>query len=163
MKYIVTIIYVFCVALTLTLAGCATGQYDRTITATLQKTEDALVVTPREEGSTVSITSESGIGRATLTRAGKSWSPSILIRLKLNNLESFRMSNGNIRFRTSMKSPAQIPYWKIGKKGKPPHSPDGTLKVPVRRTGEWFEIHVPSEMIQGNPKELYLGWVNEFR
>ncbi len=150
------------VVLMLAVAGCATGPHGQVKTQ-LKKTEDSIAVTTRRDAIVVSVTSKSGIGGATLVRPGETWPTKIVIRLKLNNLESFGMSNGHIRFNTSIKSPGRMPYWKIGRNKKQTDAPDGTLEVLIRRADDWFEIAVPSEMTKGNPEKINFGWINEFR
>jgi hypothetical protein len=151
------------IMLALTLAGCAVRHQGRTVNATLKKTEDSITVTPMTDVTIVSITSKSGIGGATLIRVGESWPSAITVRLKLNNLESFGMSNGYIRFNTSVRSPGVMPYWRVGKNEKQPEQPDGTLEVTIKRTGEWFEIDTPRELMDANATEIDFGWINEFR
>jgi hypothetical protein len=151
------------VVLMLAVAGCASAPRGQAIKTQLKKTEDSVAVTTTRDATVVSVTSKSGIGGATLVRLGETWPTRIVIRLKLNNLESFGMSNGDIRFNTSIRSPGRMPYWKIGRNEKQSDAPDGTLEVPIRRADESFEIAVPSEMTKGNPAKIDFGWINEFR
>ena len=151
------------VVLMFAVAGCATGQHGQAVRTELRKTEDSVAVTTTRDAIVVSVTSKSGIGGATLVRLGEAWPTSIMIRLKLNNLESFGMSNGDIRFNTSIRSPGRMPYWKVGRNEKQSAPPDGTLEVLIRRADEWFDISVPSEMTKGNPERIDFGWINEFR
>lgn len=150
-------------ALILLAVGCTTGQRWRQVKATPGKTEDSVVVTTKRDATVLTVTSKSGIGGATLVRLGETWPTRIVIRLKLNNLESFGMSNGSIQFNTSIKSPGRMPYWKIGKNEKQTDSPDGTLEALIRQADGWFEIAVPSEMTKGNPEKIEFRWINEFR
>lgn len=151
------------IMLALAIAGCAVRHQDPAVSATLKKTEDSITVTSMGDVAIVSVTSKSGIGGATLIRAGESWPPAITVRLKLNNLESFEMNNGYIRFNTSVGSPESVPYWRVGESDKQPAQPEGSLTVAVKRTGEWFEINVPREMVDANATEIGFEWINEFR
>ncbi len=155
--------HVAIVVLMVAVAGCATGQHGQAVRTELKKTEDSVAVTTTRDTIVVSVTSKSGIGGATLVRSGETWPTSIRIRLKLNNLESFGMSNGNIRFNTSIKSPRRTPYWKVGTTEKQAAPPAGTLEVLIRQADEWFEISVPSEMIEGSPEKIDCAWINEYR
>jgi hypothetical protein len=109
------------------------------------------------------VTSRSGIGGATLVRVGKSWPPAVTIRLKLNNLESFTMSNGDIQFNTSIRTSGRVPYCKVGRNERRPDAPDGTLEAPIRRVDGWFEIDVPHVMLEELPEEIDFAWINEYR
>ena len=149
--------------LALAVAGCAARHQYPAVNATVRKTEDSITVTSMANVTIVSVTSKSGIGGATLIRIGESWPPAITVRLKLNNLESFEMNNGYVRFNTSVGSPESVPYWRVGESDKQPGQPEGTLAVSVKRTGEWFEIHVPREMVDANATDIGFEWINEFR
>lgn len=151
------------VMLICTIAACAWGRQRQAVRAEVRKTEDSVAISTKRDATVLSVTSKSGIGEATLVRLGEKWPTDIKIRLKLNNLESFGMSNGNIRFNTSIRSPDRMPYWVMGKNAKQPDAPDGALDVPIRRVDEWFEIDVPPEMIEGNPPTIDFEWINEFR
>jgi hypothetical protein len=156
-------IIMLALAIAVAIAGCAVRHEDPSVNATLKKTEDSITVTSMADATIVSVTSKSGIGGATLIRVGESWPPFIAVRLKLNNLESFEMKNGYIRFTTSVGSPESVPYWRVGKSEKRPGQPEGSLAVSVKRTGEWFEIDVPREMVDANATEIGFEWINEFR
>lgn len=151
------------IMLALAVAGCAVRDRVPAVNATLKKAEDSITVTSTADATIVSVTSKSGIGGATLIRAGESWPASITVRLKLNNLESFEMNNGYIRFNTSVGSPESVPYWRVGESDKQPVQTEGALAVSVNRTGEWFEIDIPREMVDPNATEIGFEWVNEFR
>ena len=150
-------------ALIVVATGAAAGKPDHPIEVTSRKPEDSIAVSATNGTTVVSVISQSGIGGATLRRGGPRWSAPILIRLKLNNLESFDMSNGTIRFNTFARSARVVPYWRIRSDAPRPRAPDGKIDVPIRRTDDGFEIEVPAVMLKGDPKVLEIRWVNEFR
>ncbi len=129
----------------------------------LKKAEDSAVMTSTHNSTVVSVTSKSGIGGARLLRSGDVWPTRLTIRLNLKGLESLRMENGIIHFNTSLKSPRQVPYWKVGKNDRRPETPDGTLEINLQKTEEFIEIVVPAELTAGNPAEIGLGWIDFFR
>jgi hypothetical protein len=129
----------------------------------LKKPGDSAAIAVTGNVMVVSITSETGIGEATLTRTGDKWPARIVIRLGVRSLESFDMQNGIIQFNTSMKSPKQMPYWKIGTNPSPPNSPDGVLDAIVSRAEGVMTITVPKEMMEGNPKTMTVGWIDAYR
>jgi len=163
MRILAIIMLALAIAVAIAIAGCAVQHEDPSVNATLKKTEDSIAVTSMADVTIVSATSKSGIGGATLIRVGESWPPAITVRLKLNNLESFEMNNGYIRFNTSVDGPESVPYWRVGKSEEQPGQPEGTLAVAVKRTGEWFEIDVPREVVDANATEIGFEWINEFR
>jgi hypothetical protein len=141
------------------LAGLPAPQFN----VELKKAEDSAAITSTANAAIVSITSKSGIGGAKLIRTGEEWPNGLTIDLGVKGLESFGMQNGIIHFNTSMKSPKQMPYWKVGKNQERPDKPDGNLEISMTRTNGVIEIVVPKEMTEGNPKEIVFGWIDAFR
>ena len=129
----------------------------------LQKTGDSVETMSTRNSAVITITSKSGAGGASIIRTGKKWPARITIRLNLKNLESFEMENGVIHFSTSLKSPKQVPYWRVGPKKEPAKSPAGTLDVTMASNGKIVKILVPKEMLEGNPQEIRFEWIDEFR
>lgn len=137
----------------------------------LLKTGDAVEITSTRNSAIIAITSRSGIGGGAIIRTGEKWPARITIRLNLTNLESFEMENGIIGFNTSLKSPKQVPYWRVGPNKEPVEppvkspakSPDGTLDVAMAGTGKIVKILVPKEILEGNPQEIRFEWIDEFR
>jgi hypothetical protein len=129
----------------------------------LRKVEDSVEVRWTGTAAVVTISSRSGIGGAKLVRTGDEWPSQLTIRLKLGGLESFRMDNGLIRFSTSLMSPRQTHYWKIGKDEKRAGPPDGTLDVTITKTDEAIEIIIPLPMVKGNPEAIHFTWIDFFK
>ncbi|MDO9263174.1 MAG: hypothetical protein Q7U02_04350 [Desulfosalsimonadaceae bacterium] len=129
----------------------------------LRKTGDAVEITSTRSSAIIAITSKTGIGGAAMIRTGEKWPARITIRLNLTNLESFEMENGVIYFNTSLKSPKQVPYWRVSPKKEPAKSPAGTLDISMASNGKIVKILVPKEMLEGNPQEIRFEWIDEFR
>ena len=126
-------------------AGCLTTRQPP-LKVLVEKDEDSVLITPKSKATILTVTSKTGIGGATIVRGGEQWPPCIVIRLKLNSLESFGMSNGQISFDTSYKSPSRVPYWKVGDKS----SPQGTFEVKIERKRDFLQLVVPKEMLQSD-------------
>lgn len=105
------------------------------IVVVLKKAEDAASVTAQREGVVVAIRSKSGIGGAQLVRQGRAWPKRVTLRLNVKGLESLRMEGGALRFETSRRGPT-------------PHG---------------VALDVPARLLQSNPKEITLAWVDFFR
>ena len=106
------------------------------IVVVLKKAEDAASVTAQREGVVVAIRSKSGIGEARLVRRGRAWPKRVTLRLGVKGLESLRMDDGGaLRFEMSRKGPT-------------PHG---------------VALDVPARLLQRNPKEIALAWVDFFR
>ena len=133
------------------------------LTTELRKTEDSAAITSTQNTSVVKITSKSGIGEAKLVRAAGQWPVHLVIRLNLKGLESLQMDNGTIRVDSSIKSPLQVPYWKIGRKAQDTDEPDGTLELKITQSDGSIEMVVPKEMMAGNPAAIHLAWIDFYR
>ena len=129
----------------------------------LRKTVDTVEITSTRNSAIIAITSKAGIGGASIIRTGEKWPARITIRLNLTNLESFEMENGVIYFNTSLKSPEQVPYWRVSPKKEPAEPPAKTLDVTMASTGKIVKILVPKEMLEGNPQEIRFEWIDELR
>jgi hypothetical protein len=135
-----------------------TALQERILKIELNKTEDSAEIVSIHDTTFVTVTSESGIGEARMTRVRNEWPARITIRLKLGGLESLGMDNGLIHFGTSLYRPKQTAYWRTGKSAS-----DGTLDVRITRTNDAIEILVPGEMMEGNPESIRFAWIDFFR
>ncbi len=140
-------------------AGLSGAPFD----VTLRRAEDAAGITTAGEAVVVTITSKRGIGGAQLIRSGAAWPARLVLRLKLNNLESLKLANGRIRIETSLRSARETPYWKIGAPGGPAAAPAGTLAMTITQTAAGIEVVVPPLLLDGNPPEIVCEWINEYR
>lgn len=129
----------------------------------LKRAEDSAVVTTTRHATTVAITSKSGIGGARLVRAAEGWPTRLIIRLGVRGLESLGMENGNIQFNTALDRRQPVPYWKVGKRDKRPETSEGTLAITMQQLEGAVKIIVPAELIDGNPQEISLKWIDFFR
>lgn len=136
------------------------GTKEAEISVELDKAGDVAEVLYEEGTTVISITSWSGIGGAKLALEDGDWPERLVIRLNLSNLESFGMNNGRIRTHTSLRSPRRVPFWKAGDKKD---RAAGTLECEVVKTESSVEVVVPAEMLRGDPEQIRLSWINEFR
>ena len=147
------------------LAGCATlpEKDPHPITVNLKKAEDTATVVPKKRGTRIHIVSKSGIGEATLVRSGKEWPGSMTICLNLNNVESFKMENGYIRFETTLHGTRHVPYQRLGNSRNPVSPPGEMLEAEFFRKGKWMELKVPVQMTAEAPESITFKWINEYR
>lgn len=117
-----------------------------------------------------------GISNAVLERVDEAWPDSVVLRLHLSGLESFKASNGKTTLGTAVSSPdgkvrlwkdgnedsaldAESPYWVpvriIGSDGKP------TNVIPLK--GGYFEMELPRKFFEDNPKSMTLKWIDFYR
>ena len=128
-----------------------------------------------EADSTIfDINSNFGIDRATITRESEDWPKSILVRLHLNGLESFRVGSGETAVEWSVASTGQnavrMALHKAGDEStldetSPYYSNvrivGGGRKIPLK--GGFFEVPLPAKLFEENPKEITLRWIDFYR
>jgi hypothetical protein len=135
------------------------------------------------EGDTaiIDITSEFGIDNATIIRKSDEWPKSILVRLHLSGLESFKASSGDGAGEWSVSSTGDNPsrvslrhkisYTASVKKetaldDKSPYHTDvrivgGNGRIPLK--DGYFEVPLPAKLFEGNPEEIALRWIDFYR
>lgn len=113
------------------------------------------------------ITCKSGIDETTITRLGDKWSEKIVVRLHLTGMESFNAANGDTTVHWSVtRSDRTIQsLWK-GKKETSIAS-DSPYFTEVKEVADgkekYFEVPLPANLFEGNPKEVRLWWIDFYR
>lgn len=123
-------------------------------------------------GNTVlDITSKTGIGVATITRKSEKWPETILVRLHLRGLESFKVENGKLAVEWSVsgsgKSASRVTL-REGRKETPidqtsPYFSASEKVVGKGDKGGHFEVPLPAKLFAGNPEEITLRWIDFYR
>ena len=147
---------------------------ETTIDITTKKPADKIKMTIDKDAATLDVSSQSGIGSATVTLAKGKWPTTVVLRLHLGGLESFAVSNSKIKLTGSVLSHSgntkRLYLTEIGKDGE--REPGTEIKVldsagkPVKglpNKGGYFEIALPKALLEGDPKSLELGWIDFYR
>jgi SAM-dependent methyltransferase len=144
---------------------------------TTRKEEDKVTAQLKGDTVTYTITSPSGIGRATIA-PWKGWPNRIVFRLTLRGLESLSVSNGQVALRASVLSHSGnarllsvkkgdavekveqgSPYWTeisvFGADGEPVQGLPGK--------GGYFEMALPKSLFEAKPKSLIIAWIDFYR
>ncbi|MFN9717854.1 MAG: hypothetical protein ACK58L_04115 [Planctomycetota bacterium] len=137
---------------------------------------DRVEVRSAESAATISIRSPAGISHAVIERGHERWPDSMLVRLHLKGLESFRVASDQVTLHASVSSQdgkvrvwkgndeerlldEQSPYWidvsPIGCDGRP------TKVIPI--TDGYVEIRLPRLLFEHNPKSITLNWIDFYR
>jgi hypothetical protein len=103
-----------------------------------QSTDARILVIELPESVRVDIQSAGGIGRATLTRSGRSWPLHVVLRLHLKGLEGLELVAGRDTVRRSEPTSAGP-------------SPSG-----------WYDVTVPAELLAGQ-SQVRVQWVDFYR
>lgn len=137
-----------------------------------EQSASAHVAVTEEAGSTrIDIRCTAGVGRATVARRSPQWPATLRVRLYLNGLSSFRATSGPTTVEWSAAEPgggvilieptaeraidASSPYW----------TPICivTQDDAPQLEGNCYEIPLPAHLLEGNPAEIQLSWVDYFR
>jgi hypothetical protein len=145
-----------------------------TIDIAAKKPADQIKVKIEGDTATVDVSSQSGIGGATVTLTKGRWPTTVILRLHLSGLESLAVSNGKVKLTGSVLSHSgntkRLYLTEEGKDGE--REPGTEIKVldaagkPVKGLpdkGGYFEIKLPKALLDGGPKSLELGWIDFYR
>ena len=142
---------------------------------TTKRDTDKVEVKAEHDKTVVSVSSPFGISQATIERTGDKWPDAVLLRLHLQGLESFRVSNGKVTLDASVSSttnPPRVRVWKDGQENTPLDSTNPNwLEIRLlNRNGQpiksiplkegHFEISLPKSLFEGNPKSITLHWID---
>ena len=128
--------------------------------------------------ATFSIRSQTGIGLAVVERPGETWPDTVVLRLHLTGLESFKVTGGKTTLGGSVslqdgKAVARLwtggredapldsesPYWmKVGFLGG-----DGKPAAGLPLEGGFFELPLPKALFEGQPKAVTVNWIDFYR
>jgi hypothetical protein len=141
---------------------------------TTKKPADQIKIDAENGTTTFDVSSQSGIGGATITATNGKWPTTIVLHLHLGGLESFAVSNGKIKLTGSVLSHSgNTKRLYLTDDGKDDEREPGTeIKVmdaagkPIKGLpdkGGYFEITLPKVLLEGQPKSLELGWIDFYR
>lgn len=136
---------------------------------------DTLIHFASEADMTIfDISSDFGIDSATIKRESANWPESMLVRLHLRGLESFRATRNEIAVEWSVSSTGKHAERVSLRKGRnesaldeksPYHSEvrivGGDGKIPLN--DGYFAVPPPAKLFEGNPEEITLRWIDFFR
>lgn len=143
-----------------------------------RKPEDRAEIAARNRAVVVTLLSPSGIGAATIRRAGGQWPHAVVVRLRLKGLESLRISNGKTTLAASVSSHGdrrgRLDLLEAGKEKPLPQ--DSRLQLHIRRVQPegkqvqtpaadrtYFEFAIPKALLQPATEAVQLEWIDFFR
>jgi hypothetical protein len=145
---------------------------------TTKKADDVVDVQAEKDKVIFDVKSPSGISQAVIERLEDKWPESVVLRVRLKALESFKADNGKVILQAAVSSAdlktklklikdgkagdaldEKSPYWMdvraIGADGKP------AKEIPLKNG--YFEMTMPKALLEGNPKSLTLNWIDLYR
>ena len=123
-----------------------------------------------------SVHSPFGISNAVVERKDERWPDVVVLRLYLQGLESFRVSNDKLKLELSVSSrDGTVRLWKDGKEDAPldAGSPfwmevgmvgmDGKPAKGIPLRDGYMELRLPQALFDGNPRSIALHWIDFYR
>ena len=157
------------------LCGGATGAEGNelqaaSLQATVERADSRVQFMVEGAATIIDVSSNFGIGRATIKRQAKKWPAQILVRLHLRGLESFKASCNEVAVEWSVSSNAEkanrVALWQGSREmeiqhGSPYFTAARVVGDPLQRGH--FEIPLPAKLLEGNPQQISLQWIDFYR
>lgn len=129
----------------------------------------------KRSATIVDITCKSGIGKVRIKRRASTWPKSMLVRLHLSGMESFKatVNNDTLEWWVSSgggENTSSISLRSGGKETSLSKKSDyytearivgGNNRIPLKEG--YFEVPLPGKLFDGNPAELSLSWIDFYR
>jgi hypothetical protein len=163
----------------LALDALAGGDNPGKFKITTKRKDDSVEVRGGKDKAVFVVKSPFGISQAVIEREGEKWPGSVVLRMHLKGLESFRATNGKATLDASVSvrddKPKVRMWWKDGKEDAPldEKSPlwadirivgaDGKPAKELPLKDGSFEIALPRAFFEGNPKSITLDWIDFYR
>jgi hypothetical protein len=145
---------------------------------TTRRKDDSVEVRADKDKTLFSVKSPSGIGQAVIERQEDAWPGTVVLRLHLKGLSSFRASNGKVRVDAAVsmeEGKTQVRMWKDGKEDAPLEE-KSPLWTDIRIVGDdgkpakelplkdgYFKVALPRAFFGGNPKSVTVNWIDFYR
>jgi hypothetical protein len=142
--------------------------------ATVGRSETSIRFLREGDISVFDITSKAGIDKATIKRDTDEWPKTILVRLHLGGLESFKAGGKGVSIEWSVSSTGEHEARSSLVSGKrvaeiKKESPFyGELRIVAKEKkiplkDGYFEVTLPAKLFEGNPATIRLEWFDFYR
>lgn len=142
------------------------GNAAEPFTITLRKEADRVSVAEADGMVAFTVESKMGIGGATIEPKAGQWPKRVVLRLRLNGLESLTVSNGKKNWSLSAGADGHAPriYWKERGDETPIDKGDAFWSdIKVSKTPTVFEVPLPAGLFDDKPKSLKVDWIDFYR
>jgi hypothetical protein len=129
-----------------------------------------------QDRAIISIRCPFGISNAVIERINDAWPSRTILRLHLQGLEKFSITNNKLTLNATVGSSdgrqrmwkdkdestsldSESPYWIDIRMENREHKP--TNNMPQKEG--YFELHLPNALFEGNPKSITLNWIDFYR
>lgn len=137
----------------------------------LHKNGDGYVSRQESDHALIVVTTETGIGRMTLSPKDAIWPKDVTIRLRYSKprpfktLEGFEMTSSRMQVRGNSGDSGKVPFFLAtddGKFGRDDLNPSGWLKLEFKPHGDDLDIVFPSHLWR-DEKEVQFQWIDFYR
>lgn len=137
----------------------------------MKNAADIMETTLTDSTATFTISSQTGIGAATIKLAEGAWPKTLVFHLRYQGdrsgfeaLEGFTLSTARLRAEGSLKESGKVPFRFKDAKGQiEKDTPTaGTLDIAMTETEPFLEITLPANLPLGS-KELQVEWIDVYR
>lgn len=149
---------------------------DEPFKITTKRSDDRVEVKSKDDKTLFIIRSPFGISNAKIERTNDQWPDKVMIQLRLNGLENFKLSTDKPKLEASVSShDGSMRLWKDGKEDSPLDSKspywmeirilgsDGEPTKAIPLKDGCFEMQLPKKFFEGNPKSIKLEWIDFYR
>ena len=156
--------------------GCTNAVEESQFEITTKRDNDKVEVKVESGKAVFSIHSPFGISQTVIERTDGNWPDSVILRLHLKGLESFKVSNGKVTLEASRSSQdGKVLLWMDGKEDSPldftsPYwteirivGKDGKTETKIPLNDGYFEIQLPKALFEDNPKSITVNWIDFYR
>lgn len=143
---------------------------------TTKRDNDTVEVRVDKEKTAFIVKSPFGISDAVIERKGEKWPDAVVLLLHLKGLESFQVTNDEVKLEVSVSSQdGNVRLWKDGK-DESPLDAKSSLWMEIRMVGHdgkptraiplkdgYFEMQLPKVFFEDNPKTITMNWIDFYR
>ena len=141
-----------------------------------KRDQDRVDVKLDKDRTIFSVHSPTGIGHAVIERIDETWPETVVLRLHLQGLEKFEVTNGKHKLSASVSSQnGKVRQWKNDQENSPLDSRD-ELWMEIKVIGNdgketdsiplkdgCFQVLLPKSCLAGNPKSVTVNWIDFYR
>ena len=156
--------------------GCTDAVKESQFKITTKRADDMVDVEVKNASMVFSVHSPFGISQAVIESTSGTWPDTVMLRLHLKGLESFKVINGEITIEAAVSSQdGQVRIWKDDKEDSPLDSKspywteiriigsDGKRETTIPLKDGYFEIPLPRALFENNPKSITISWIDFYR
>ncbi len=172
LEHLVIVAVMVCVLST----GCTNPVDEPQFKISTKRDNDKVDVKVERDKNIFSVHSPFGISQTVIERTHGTWADIVMLRLHLNGMENFNVSNGKVTLEASVSSQdGNVRLWKDGKEVSPLDSKspywteirmfgnDGKQATTTPLKDGYFEIQLPKALFEDSPKSITVNWIDFYR